>query len=162
MIFNESFWVAISIILFVTFIFKYIKQPINNVLGNRISSIKNKLDESLSLKKEAETLLKQQQQLIKESAIEIEKAKRTLDEEIKLLKQNAEKTLKDKIAIKQTSILSKIETNEKKLVNQLRMQSVKLAINASLTVLHEHNFSKTNNKLIDDSLDLITKNFAIK
>ncbi|NRB10280.1 MAG: ATP F0F1 synthase subunit B [Rickettsiaceae bacterium] len=57
--FNESFWIAISFIIFVYLTYKPIRRVILSALDTRINEIKNKLLEAEKLKQDAKILLEE-------------------------------------------------------------------------------------------------------
>ncbi len=159
MLFNESFWVAISIILFMVIIFKYTKTPLDSFFIKRALSIQNKLNEALALKEEAEKLLQDQYLLYQNSTKEAEDLLALSQEEVTHMQKNAEKDLAAKLNFKKIAALEKIHTSEEKLLNKLRMEAMQLAIASSITLLHKHNFDQMNAKLIDTTIESITETF---
>ena len=58
MVFDATFWVAISFVIFFGILVYFkIPQNVNNLLGKMIVDIKNEIDESEKLRKEAKILL---------------------------------------------------------------------------------------------------------
>ena len=57
--FDATFWVAISFIIFcLIIIYQKIPKLINNLLDNKINEIKSEIDNAKNLKNESEQLLK--------------------------------------------------------------------------------------------------------
>ena len=57
--FDATFWVAISFVIFcLIIVYKKIPQVINNLLDNKINEIKSEIDNAKNLKNESEQLLK--------------------------------------------------------------------------------------------------------
>ena len=56
--FDATFWVAISFLIFcLIIIYKKIPQLINNLLDNKINEIKSEIDSATNLKNESQQLL---------------------------------------------------------------------------------------------------------
>ena len=64
-LFDETFWVAVSITLTLALIVKYSKDPLTHMLNNRSALISNKIAEAMSLLGEAEKLFNEQRTFIK-------------------------------------------------------------------------------------------------
>ena len=151
--FNESFWVAVATILFIVFIFKYIKGLLDSFFINRAKSIHNRLDEVVALKEEAEKLLQEQISLHKNAGQEAQKLLESATQEIVYLQQSTENNIKEKLALKKASVISRIHTNETKLLTKLRMRALQLAISSSIAVLDQKDFAQVSNKLLQDALE---------
>jgi F-type H+-transporting ATPase subunit b len=66
--FDATFWVAVSFVIFcLIIIYKKIPQIINNLLDNKINEIKSEIDNAKNLKIESEQLLKKYKDKIRRS-----------------------------------------------------------------------------------------------
>ena len=66
--FDATFWVAISFIIFcLIIIYQKIPKLINNLLDNKINEIKSEIDNAKNLKNESEQLLKKCKKKIEEA-----------------------------------------------------------------------------------------------
>lgn len=160
--FNESFWVAFSIILFGIFILKYIKAPLEEFLANRADSISSKLKEAALLKYEASKLLEDSLKSYNHAGVA---AKEMLDlavKEVSSMRMASEKELVDKIKIKKNIALSKIQANEAKFLMKMRIRAVELTVSSGLKLLVEGGEEKVNYNLVKNSIDILSNNFNLK
>ena len=79
---DPKFWVAVSFVLFIAAIFNPVRKILISSLDNQIKEIKNKIQESEDVKKEAEKILS-----------ELKKRETEVDQEINVLKKDAEKRI---------------------------------------------------------------------
>ncbi|NCU51868.1 MAG: hypothetical protein EBX25_00365 [Candidatus Fonsibacter ubiquis] len=89
--FDATFWVAISFVIFcLIIVYKKIPQVINNLLDNKINEIKSEIDNAKNLKNESEQLLKKYKKKIEDA--HMEKNHSANDEKMKVINQkNLEK-----------------------------------------------------------------------
>lgn len=153
MVFDESFWVAVSIVFFVALIFKSIKKSLGVLFANRVSTIENKLSYSLSLRKEAEDLLEEHKKLHQNAKTEVEELLKSAEKEVAHMKLVAEKKMSDVLAAKKTEMLSKIDNTEHEFLNNLRLKAVKMAMSVSVAALYENNFEQLNNSLMHKTVN---------
>ena len=74
MVFDATFWVAISFVIFFGILVYFkIPQNVNNLLGKMIVDIKNEIDESEKLRNEAKILLDNSQTKLDDASKEAEK-----------------------------------------------------------------------------------------
>ena len=127
MVFDATFWVAISFIIFFGVLI-YLKVPlkINENLNKLISDIKNELNESEKLRKETKVFLDQSQSKLNRAS-----------EETKVIIQNAKKDadamvqqMKDKF--NKSAEIKKRLTEEK--ITQMKEQAIKEIKNISIDI----------------------------
>ena len=157
MLFDESFWVAVSIIFFVALIFKSIKKSLGAFLASRAFLIENQLRQSIALKKEAEDLLEEHIKLHHNAKQEVEGLLKSAKKEVDHMKEVAEKKMLDAFEAKKVEMLSKIENNEHDFLNQLRLKAVNIAMSVSVATLYENNFEQLNNSIVHKTLNSIKK-----
>ncbi len=90
---DSTLWVAISFLLFVILAFKPLASQLSLGLEKKIADLKKSLDESRSLKEEAEKLYKEQIVKQKENSMLIKKIKEDTSREIKKIKSQIEKDI---------------------------------------------------------------------
>jgi len=122
MLFDESFWVSLSIIIFILIVFRYLKNPINHSLSRRAGDINAKIVEAEKLKKEALETLSEFKSLYKNAQEEIEIFAKHLDEEIEFLHKKAEQDLKEKLKVRANIINSRIKNLEEKTLAEMRFK----------------------------------------
>jgi F0F1-type ATP synthase membrane subunit b/b' len=153
--FNESFWVAVSIALFIVLFLKYTKKGINDFLVNRSSFIAHRLQEVFSLAQQADIFLQEQVNIHQSSLKKAKEIMELAEKEILLLKLNAEKDLEDRLNLKTDAIIKQIASNEEKYLNNLHFKAVQLAIKITVTILQDQKNEKISGKIMDESLDYI-------
>ena len=74
MVFDATFWVAVSFVIFFgALIYLKVQQNVNNLLSKMITDIKNEIDESEKLRAESKRLLDEAQKKLDTAKIEREK-----------------------------------------------------------------------------------------
>ena len=127
MVFDATFWVAISFIIFFGVLF-YFKVPlkINENLNKLISDIKNELNESEKLRKETKVFLDQSQSKLNsasdETKVIIDNAKKEADAMVQQMRDKFNKSAE----------IKKRLTEEK--ITQMKEQAIKEIKNASIDI----------------------------
>jgi len=129
MIFDATFWVGVSFLLFfVGLIYLKVPQKINEILNKLITDIKNEIDESEKLRSEAKILLDNSQTKLnsaqEESKKIIDQAKK--ESEILVIEMN-EKFHKSS-EIKKTLAENKISQMKEAALKEIKDSSIKLAM----------------------------------
>ena len=140
MIINATFWVAVSFFIFVGILVYFkIPQKIKQTLDENIKNIKDEIDNAENLKEEAKSLLSEHEKKISNSKIEIskmiinanEEAEKNIlksNKEFHILMDNRKKTAEERIKqmknqalkdIKNTSVKIAISSVERLLINSL-------------------------------------------
>ena len=136
MVFDSTFWVAISFLIFfgVLFYFK-IPQKVNELLSKMIIDIKKEIDESEKLRKESKDILDK-------SKIKLESA----NKETKQILENAQKDAENLIIeinekfhksseIKKNLAKNKIDQMKMGAIKEIKNTSVKIAVDAVKKVI---------------------------
>lgn len=164
MIIDATFWVAVSFVIFIgCLIYLKIPQKINELLANLILDIKKEIEESERLRDESKNLLnethaklenskKESKQIIEKANNESEKMiisinedfftlsenkKKSAEQKIEQLKQNAIKDIKNasiRISIESTSKIIKSSIDKLKLeaLFKQNLEQVKISLNKNL------------------------------
>ncbi len=141
MVFDSTFWVAVSFLIFfgVLFYFK-IPQKVNELLSKMIIDIKKEIDESEKLRKESKDILDK-------SKVKLESA----NKETKQILENAQKDAENLIIEmnekfhKSSEIKKNIATNK---INQMKIGAIKEIKNISVKIAVD-----TVKKVISSSVD---------
>ena len=152
MLFDESFWVSFSIIIFMLIVFRYLKTPISHSLSKRAGDISVRIAEAEKLKKEALETLREFELLYNNAKQEIKIFAEHLDEEIEFLKKKAEQDLKEKLRIRENIIDSRVRNLEEKTLAKMRLKAIKLAVTVSIFLLRENSSKEINFAFIEKSL----------
>ncbi len=128
---DSTFWVAVSFVIFFGgLIYLKIPQKITVILNKLISDIKNEIDESEKLRKEAKTLLDNAQK-------KLDTAQKVSDEILEQAKKDSDKLiieLNDRFhkssEIKKNLAENKISQMKEATIKEIKDTSVKIAINS--------------------------------
>ena len=129
MVFDATFWVAISFIIFFGVLI-YLKVPlkINESLNKLIVDIKNELQESEKLRKETKLFLDQSQSKLntasEETKVIMENAKKDADIMIQQIKDNFNKSAE----IKKKLTEEKITQMKEKALKEIKNTSIDIAV----------------------------------
>ena len=129
MVFDATFWVAISFVIFIgVLVYFKIPQNVNNLLGKMIVDIKNEIDESEKLRTESKKLLDDAQSKLNSVSVE---TKKILDQ----AKSDADKLvieMNDKFhksaEIKKNLSKTKIAQMKESAIKEIKDHSIKIAI----------------------------------
>ena len=137
--FDATFWVAISFLLFVLLlIYKKVPTLVLQQIDNKISELKNKLEESEKLKSTSEKLLSEAQikteKSNEESAIILKKAQKISDEEISV----AIEKMKISLANKEKSAENKIEQAKNDAIKQVTKLATQVALETVEKIIIEN------------------------
>lgn len=153
---DASFWLSISIIIFVCLVFKHAKLFILNNITSKIQSIDNKFKDILAISEEAENLLKEYRTLHHSSKQKVKDILTSAELEIKLLKEEAQQEISTKLKVRTENTLNKIHNNELKILSQLRLEALNSAISTSIAILSSDKNNQQQNQLIKTSIDAIS------
>ena len=131
MVFDATFWVAVSFIIFFGLLIYFkIPQKVNELLSKMIVDIKNEIDESEKLRSESKTLLENAQNKLNSAEAESKKI-------IDLAKKDTEKLLvemNDKFhkssEIKKNLAQTKINQMKEAAINEVKYISIKIAVDS--------------------------------
>jgi F-type H+-transporting ATPase subunit b len=135
--FNTGFaiWILISLIVFLGIMYKFALPPIIKGIEEREQSIQSSLAERTA------------QSIRKEATKEVEEFRA---ERMDKAKEEAEKLIED--------AKKSIDQEKQKALNELRKEVTDLTIEATTRLLQKNVDSETNRKLIDDTINDLSKN----
>ena len=111
--FDATFWVAISFVIFcLIIIYKKIPQIINNLLDSKINEIKSEIDNAKNLKNESAQLLQKYKNKIEEAHTESHNIVNSEKKETEIFIKESENKFEQLIANKKKIIRTKIRSNE--------------------------------------------------
>ncbi len=154
---DSTLWVAISFLLFVILAFKPLASQLSLGLEKKIADLKKSLDESRSLKEEAEKLYKEQIVKQKENSMLIKKIKEDTSREIKKIKSQIEKDIEFNMLRKINNYNQISNQMENDLKVELKKKIMKKVIHYTEVRIKKNLSKKYNSKLIDESLKKIPK-----
>ena len=134
---DSTFWVAVSFFLFFGgLIYLKVPQKINEILNKLINDIKNEIDESEKLRREAKTLIDKAQK-------KLDTAKSVSNEILEQAKKDSDKLiieLNDKFHkssdIKKNSAKDKISHMKEAAIKEIKDTSVKIAVDSVKKIIN--------------------------
>jgi|TARA_A100001388_G_C28676389_1_gene454176 F-type H+-transporting ATPase subunit b len=140
--FDATFWVAISFVLFVILIlYKKVPKFVLNQIDTKILELKNKIDEAENLKSSSEKLLSSAQGKLekseKDGAEILKKAQIISENEIAIATEKMQRSLENK----ETAAFTKIKQAKNDAINQIKKEATEIAI-------------ETVKKVIIDNIDI--------
>ena len=131
MVFDATFWVAISFLIFFGALFYFkIPQKVNELLDKSIVDIKNEIDESEKLRTESKKLLDNAQSKLNSVSVETKKIlDQTKIETDKLVIDINDKFHKSS-EIKKSLAKTKISQMKESAIKEIKDTSIKIAVNS--------------------------------
>lgn len=129
--FDATFWVAISFVIFcLIIVYKKIPQVINNLLDNKINEIKSEIDNAKNLKNESEQLLKKYKKKIEDAHMEKNQILNSEKKETEIFIQESENKFEQLIFNKKKSLEQKLDQMKVKAIKDMQNISNKIALEA--------------------------------
>jgi F-type H+-transporting ATPase subunit b len=129
--FDATFWVAISFVIFcLIIIYKKIPQIINNLLDNKINEIKSEIDNAKNLKNESEQLLQKYKNKIEAAHAESRNIVNSEKKETEIFIKESENKFEQLIVNKKKSLEQKLDQMRVKAIKDIQNISNKIALEA--------------------------------
>ncbi len=129
--FDATFWVAISFIIFcLIIIYQKIPRLINNLLDNKINEIKSEIDNAKNLKNESEQLLKKCKKKIEEAQMKRNEILSNEKKETEIFIHESENKFEQLIINKKKSLEQKLDQMKIKAIKDIQNISNKIALEA--------------------------------
>ena len=129
--FDATFWVAISFVIFcLIIIYKKIPQIINNLLDNKINEIKSEINSAKNLKNESEQLLQKYKNKIEEAHTESRNIVNSEKKETEIFIKESENKIEQLIVNKKKSLEQKLDQMRVKAIKDIQNISNKIALEA--------------------------------
>ena len=129
--FDATFWVAISFVIFcLIIIYKKIPQIINNLLDNKINEIKSEIDNAKNLKNESEQLLQKYKNKIEAAHAESHNIVNSEKKETEIFIKESENKFEQLIVNKKKSLEQKLDQMKVKAIKDIQNISNKIALEA--------------------------------
>ena len=151
-------WVAISTVLFLILMNKYLVPPIMEALNERESRIKDSLESAEKALEKAEKISKDNEKALKEAEIRAQKIRKEALEDAEVLR--AEKIEKAKLDAEKIleNARTTIEQEKKRALNELRNEVAELAVQSARIILKSEINENKNKKLVDSYINNLSKN----
>ena len=137
--FDATFWVAISFVLFIILIlYKNVPKFVLNQIDIKISELKNKIDEAENLKSSSEKLLSNVQEKLEKSEKDrteiLRKAQKISEDEIAITTEKMQRSLENK----EIAAFNKIKQAKNDAISQIKKEATEIAIETVKKVIIEN------------------------
>ena len=137
--FDATFWVAISFLLFIFLIlYKKVPKLILNQIDSKISELKKKIDEAENLKSSSEKLLSNAQGKLEKSEKDrteiLKKAQIISEDEIAIAKEKMQRSMENK----ESAAFTKIKQAKNDAISQIKKEATEIAIETVKKVIIEN------------------------
>tara|TARA_B100001057_G_scaffold262851_1_gene263023 strand:+ start:682 stop:1161 length:480 start_codon:yes stop_codon:yes gene_type:complete len=157
--FDATFFVALSFILFVIFvIWAGLPSTIINSLDDRAEQIKKELDEARILHEEAQKLLATEKRKLEQCDAEVEEILKQASEQAALITEKSNNLLKEEIQRKQKQADLKITQTRDEAIREVKAKASELSLIISKEFLKENIDDKVASDLIDKSISDLKDN----
>jgi F-type H+-transporting ATPase subunit b len=161
--FDATFWVAISFIIFcLIIIYKKIPQVISNLLDDKINEIKSEIDNAKNLKYESEQLLQKYKNKIEEAKAESSHIISSEKKETEIFIKESEKKFEQLIDNKKKSLEQKLDQMKIKAMKDIQNISNKIAIEAVKKIIsgqeNSEKIKTINQKNLEKTFDQLKEN----
>lgn len=155
---DTNVWFVFSFIIFAGILIKFGGPAINGFLDQKIQQIKNDLETAENLRVEAQEMLAQYQRKHRDAVQEAEKIIEQARNNAEIFRKNAEKDLHDAMSRREAQLEERLMRMEQNAINEIQAYAADLAISAASQIIAEKLDKKTNSKLVDSSIENISKN----
>lgn len=151
-------WVAISTILFLYLMNKFLVPPIMEALNEREARIKDSLESAEKALEKAEKISKDNEKALKEAEIKAQKIRKEALEDAEVLRaEKIEKAKADAEKILENARTT-IEQEKKRALNELRNEVAELAVQSATIILKSEIDEGKNKKLVESYINNLSKN----
>jgi F-type H+-transporting ATPase subunit b len=150
MLHDPKFWLAISFLIFISLIIKYVGPLIVKMIDNKSKQIADDLDRAAQIRHEAEILLKNAQKYYDDSVKQSEQLIKDASIESGQLIADCKIAIEDEINKKINVANERIKTEEDRVVRDIKSKIIESAI-----IAIENNIEKV---VDDESLENVAKN----
>jgi len=157
--FDATFWVAISFVIFcLIIIYKKIPQVINNLLDNKINEIKSEIDNAKNLKNESEQLLLKYKKKTETAHTEGSKIINSEKKETEIFIKETENKFEQLITNKKKSLEQKLDQMRIKAIKDIQNISNKIALEAVKKIISNSTNDEKMKAINQKNLDKIFVN----
>lgn len=151
-------WVAISTILFLFLMNKFLVPPIMEALNERETRIKDSLDSAEKALAKAEQISKDNAKALKEAEIQAQLIRREALEDAELLRSDKmDKAKADAEKLLENARVT-IEQEKKRALSELRNEVAELAVQSAAMIIESELDKDKNKKLVDSFISNFSKN----
>lgn len=155
---NDYIWLIFSFVIFMYILVKFGKAAIMSMLDGKIDTIRKDIQEAESLRVEAQELLAQYQRKQRDAESEAETIIAKAEQHALEIRKNAEKILTENLHRREIQMKERMAQMEEAAIQQIREHASNLAIQATAQIIAEKMDKKGQEKLIDHSVEAVSKN----
>ena len=154
---QAEFWVAFAFVLVVIALFKVLKNAGKEMLVKYVENIKSRIDEALGLKQDAQKLLSDYEKKFGNAKAEANEILIQSKKDLELLKKYQLTELDKSLKNKEKEALAQLENAQKRASDEVITLTSQTAITVIKKAIETKLDNKAKDKLIDNSIALITK-----
>jgi len=155
--FGATFFVAVSFVIFVALAFKPVGKFLTGALDERARKIKDELGEALRLKEEAQALLASYQRKQREVADQSEQILAEAEKEAERILKDSSRELEEALNKRVDVAMQKIANYEAAVIQQVKNNSIDIAISTVRSVIMENLTKDAADDLIGQAVTDINK-----
>jgi len=155
-IIDEKFWLAIAFLGFVVLMIKYVLPIIVVKLSQGVQNIANELAQAKEMKERAQKLLAEAQNRNEESVALAEKTIKESAIEAQKFLDEAKRNIENEVNKKTEALLNRIKSEEEKMVREMKVQIINIALQNIQANLQNIDKNRANN-LVKKSIEDIDK-----
>ncbi|PWN06251.1 F0F1 ATP synthase subunit B [Rhodohalobacter mucosus] len=157
--FNTGFgiWVAISTLVFLFLMNKYLVPPIMKALNERETRIKDSLESAEKALAKAEQVSKDNEKALREAEQKAQKIRKQALEDAELMRSEKIEKAKEEAEKILENARTTIEQEKQKALVELRNEVSELAINAASMIMKSELDQAKNKKLVDSFINDLSK-----
>jgi F-type H+-transporting ATPase subunit b len=152
---TPDFWFAISFIIFIFFAYKPIRAKMFSALDERSRKIKQQIEEMDRLISDAGQTLAEIKAKYDAIDIELNEIASNTEKEIELLRKNSEREITQYVSQKTHQVMDRMAADERKALEVLRADSVKLAVRVASQIIKDSADKKFVQQQVEQALDNI-------
>lgn len=154
---SAEFWVGVAFVLVVLLLAGPVGRLVRSMLNKRIDNITKRIHDAAELRDEAQKLLADYEKKFLNADKEAQAILNKSQKEIEYLKNENLAKLEEEMKIKEKEAEDRITASKEKAAREISDLTSELTIKTVKAAIVKNLDAKTQNKLIDDSISLITR-----
>ncbi len=154
---SAEFWVGVAFVLVVLLLAGPVGRLVRSMLNKRIDNITKRIHDAAELRDEAQKLLADYEKKFLNADKEAQAILNKSQKEIEYLKKENLAKLEEEMKIKEKEAEDRITASKEKAAREISDLTSELTIKTVKAAIVKNLDAKTKNKLIDDSISLITR-----
>ncbi len=154
---SAEFWVGVAFVLVVLLLAGPVGRLVRSMLNKRIDNITKRIHDAAELRDEAQKLLADYEKKFLNADKEAQAILNKSQKEIEYLKKENLAKLEEEMKIKEKEAEDRITASKEKAAREISDLTSELTIKTIKAAIVKNLDAKTQNKLIDDSISLITR-----